>query len=89
MFVVFTRSTHAYDASCRSKRDARRRCEAFLVSCLVGVQRAIQNNSNVKSEPKYLAVKNLQYVLLLLNSLLGGQARGQYQSLYKNVHSRT
>ena len=33
------------------------------VSRLVGVQRAVQNNDNVKSEPKYLAVKNLQYVL--------------------------
>ena len=33
------------------------------VSRLVEVQRAVQNNGNVKSEPKYLAVKNLQYVL--------------------------
>ena len=33
---------------------ARRRCQALLVQ-LVGVQRTVQNNGNVKSEPKYLA----------------------------------
>ena len=40
------------------------------VAPLVGVQRTVQNNSNVKSEPKYLAVKNLQYVLSTLELCL-------------------
>ena len=34
---------------------ARRRCQALGVALLVGVQRTVQNNGNVKSEPKYLA----------------------------------
>ena len=52
-----TRSTHAYDASRRSKHHARmgRAAQVSDVARLVGVQRAVQNNSNVKSEPKYLA----------------------------------
>ena len=63
-----TRSTHAYDASRRSKLIKRhvqvgRAAQVSGVSRLVGVQRAVQNNGNVKSEPKYLTVKNLQYVL--------------------------
>ena len=33
------------------------------IARLVGVQRMVQKNVNVKSEPKYLAVKNIQYVL--------------------------
>ena len=31
------------------------RCQVSGVAQLVGVQRAVQNNGNVKSEPKYLA----------------------------------
>ena len=59
-----TRSTHAYDASRRSKLIKRHvqvghTAQVSGVSRLVGVQRALQNNGNVKSEPKYLAVKNL------------------------------
>ena len=51
-----------YDASCHSKHHTRMGHAAQVsgVACLVGVQRAVQN---VKSEPKYLAVKNPQYVL--------------------------
>ena len=54
---MLTRSMHAYDASCRSKHHARMGCVAQVagVARLVGVQRAAQNNGNVKSEPKYLA----------------------------------
>ena len=52
---------HAYDASRRSKRNARMgRAAQMSVARLVGV---VQNNGNMKSVPKYLAVKNLQYVL--------------------------
>ena len=40
------------------------------VAPFVGVQRTVQNNGNVKSEPKYLAVKNLQYVLSTLELCL-------------------
>ena len=40
------------------------------ISHLVGVQRAVQNNGNMKSEPKYLAVKNLQYVLFTVELFL-------------------
>ena len=53
-----TRTTHAYDALRCSKRHAARMGRAAQVSGiarLVGVQRAIQKNSNMKSEPKYLA----------------------------------
>ena len=46
---------------------------------IVGAQRTVQNNGNVKSEPKYLAyMKDLQYVLstvelfLVLFLLYGG-----------------
>ena len=54
---VFTRSTHAYDASRRSKRHVQvgRAAKVSGVFRLVGVQRTVQNKSNVKSEPKYLA----------------------------------
>ena len=54
---IVTRSTHAYDASRRSKRHARmgRAAQVSGVVRLVGVQRTVQNNGNVKSEPKYLA----------------------------------
>ena len=56
---AYTRSTHAYDASrrSRSKHHARIGRAALVsgVARLVGVQRAVQNNRNVKSEPKYLA----------------------------------
>ena len=64
-FRDYTRSMHAYDASHRSKRHVQvgRAAKVSGVSRLVGVQRALRNNGNMKSEPKYLAVKNLQYVL--------------------------
>ena len=57
MISVFTRTTHAYDASRRSKRHARmgRAAQVSGVARLVGVQRTVQNNGNVKSESKYLA----------------------------------
>ena len=65
MLSNITRSTHAYDASRRSKRHVQvgRMAKVSGVSHLVGVQRTVQNKGNVKSEPKYLAVKNLQYML--------------------------
>ena len=52
-----TRTTHAYDALRRAKRHAQMGHTAQVsgVARLVGVQRTVQNNSNVKSEPKYLA----------------------------------
>ena len=34
---------------------ARRRCQRRCSYSIVGVQRTVQNNGNVKSEPKYLA----------------------------------
>ena len=54
---ISTRTTHAHDASRRSKRHARmgRAAQVSGVARLVGVQRTVQNNGNVKSEPKYLA----------------------------------
>ena len=50
-------STHVYDASRRSKHHAQMGCMAQVsgVARLVGVQRAVENNSNVNSEAKYLA----------------------------------
>ena len=49
-----TRSTHAYNASRRSKHHARMGHVAQVsgVARLVGVQRAVQNNGNMNSEPK-------------------------------------
>ena len=57
LLVIITRTTHAHDASRRSKRHARmgRAAQVSGVARLVGVQRTVQNNGNVKSEPKYLA----------------------------------
>ena len=51
---MLTRSTHAYDASCCSKHHALigRAAQVAGVARLVGVQRAAQNNGNVKNEPK-------------------------------------
>ena len=65
MLSSITRSMHAYDASRCSKHHVQvgRTAKVSGVFRLVGVQRTVQNKSNVKSEPKYLAVKNLQYVL--------------------------
>ena len=49
-----TRSTHAYDASHHSKCHVQvgRAAKVSGVARLVGVQRAVQNNGNVISEPK-------------------------------------
>ena len=55
---ILIRTTHAYDALCRSKRPTVRMGRAALVSGvvhLVGVQRTVQKNGNMKSEPKYQA----------------------------------
>ena len=54
---MLTRSTHVYDASCCFKHHARmgRAAQVAGVARLVEVQRAVQDNSNVKSEPKHLA----------------------------------
>ena len=41
----------------------RRAAQVSVVARLVGVQRAVQNNGNVKGEPKYLACEESQYVL--------------------------
>ena len=47
---------HAYDASRCSKRHAQigHAAQVSGIACLVGVQRTVQNNGNMKSEPKYL-----------------------------------
>ena len=52
-----TRTTQAYDALRRVKHHAwmGRAAQVSGVARLVGVQRTVQNNDNVKSEPKYLA----------------------------------
>ena len=59
MIKQYTRTTHAHDASRRSKRHARIGHAAQVSGVarldLVGAQRTVQNNGNVKSEPKYLA----------------------------------
>ena len=57
LVFFYTRSMHAYGASHRSKRHAWMGCAVQVsgIAHLVGVQRAIQNKGNVKSEPKYLA----------------------------------
>ena len=55
---VFTRTMDAYNGSCRSKHPAAlmgRVALASGIARLVLVQRTVQKNSNVKSEPKYLA----------------------------------
>ena len=55
---ILIRTTHAYDALCRSKRPAVQMGRTVLVSGvvhLVGVQRTVQKNGNMKSEPEYLA----------------------------------
>ena len=47
-----------YDASCRSKRHAvqmGRVAQVLSVARLVGVQRTVQKNGNMRSEAKYLA----------------------------------
>ena len=56
---IITRSTHPYDASRCSKRHALMGGAAQVsgIARLLGVQRAVQNNCNVKSEPKYLTYK--------------------------------
>ena len=65
MLSNITRSMHAFDASRRSKHHVQvgRMAKVSGISHLVGVQRTVQNKSNAKSEPKYLAMKNLQFVL--------------------------
>ena len=55
---MFTRTMDAYNASCHSKRPAALMgCVALAsgIARLVVVQRTVQKNGNVKSEPKYLA----------------------------------
>ena len=54
-WIAVTRLT--YHATHRSKHHARmgRVAQVSGVARLVGVQRAVQNNGNVNSEPKYLA----------------------------------
>ena len=65
---------HAYDASRHSKHHAwmGRVAQVSGIARLVGVQRAVQNNGNVKSEPKYLACEesSIPACFLLLNSFL-------------------
>ena len=59
--LIKTWTTHAYDASRHSKRHAAwmvRMAQVSGVAHLVGVQRTVQKNGNVKSEAKYLAYEN-------------------------------
>ena len=46
-----------HDALCRAKCQERmgRVAQVSSVALLVGVQRTVQNNCNVRSKPKYLA----------------------------------
>ena len=57
MTIVYTRTMHAYDASHCTKCYARmgRAAQVSGFARLVGAQRTVQKNDNVKSEPKYLA----------------------------------
>ena len=48
---------------CACRWGALSRCQKLCVAGLVGAQRTVQNNSNVKSEPNTWHVKTLQYVL--------------------------
>ena len=52
---IYTRTTHAHDASRRSKRHARMGRAAQVSGVARLVQWSPKNNGNVKSEPKYLA----------------------------------
>ena len=62
MMIVYTRTTHAYDASqCHVQMGRAAQVSGF--ARLMGAQRTVQKNDNMRSEPKYLAVKNLQYML--------------------------
>ena len=70
---LITRTTHAYDTSHHSKHHAAWMGRATQVSGivrLVGVQRTVQKNGNVKSEANTWLVKNLQYVLSTSDSTL-------------------
>ena len=48
---------------CACRLGAQSRYQKLCVAGLVGAQRTVQNNSNVKSEPNTWHVKTLQYVL--------------------------
>ena len=54
--IFVLRTTHAYNASRHSKHHAQMGHVVHVsgVSCLVGVQRTVQNNGNMKGEPKYM-----------------------------------
>ena len=73
-FCSSTRTMHACDALRHSKRHVVRMGRAAQVSDvahLVGVQRTVQNNGNMKSDPKYLACEEFPIcAFLLLNSFL-------------------
>ena len=60
-----------YDASRCAKCHARMGCVAQVsgIACLVGVQRTLQNNGNVKSGPKYQYVLSTFELFLVLLSL--------------------
>ena len=72
-FTVNTRTTHSYDASRHSKcHAARMGCAAQVsgVARLVGVQRTVQKNGNVKNEAEYLACEEPPIVLSTFDSTL-------------------
>ena len=48
---------------CACRWGARSRCQKLCVAGLVGAQKTVQNNSNVKSEPNTWHVKTQRYVL--------------------------
>ena len=64
-WTLITKTTHVYDASLQAP------CcvdGASGIVHLVGVQRTVQKNDNVKSEANTWLVKNLQYVLSTFDS---------------------
>ena len=65
---MLTRSMHAYDASCCSKHHALigRAAQVAGVTRLVGVQRAAQNNGNVKNECKLSGLWRISSTCFLL-----------------------
>ena len=62
-FIDLEALTKTYDALHRSKHPAALMGRAVQLSGVARLVGVVQNNGNVKNEAKYLAVKNLQYVL--------------------------
>ena len=72
-----TRSTHAYDASRRSKLIKHHVQVGRAAQVSDGVQRAVHNNGNMKSEPKYCEAP------AAFRSLVGTMATAHLESMQK------